>query len=452
MAVYRLSASIIGRSSGRSATAAAAYRSGQKIEDLRTGETHDYTRRSGVLHSEILTPENTPDWMHDRAQLWNAVEAAEKRKDAQLAREILLSLPHELTDDQRRELVRDFVKSDFVARGMIADLSIHLPDREGDNRNHHAHVMLTMRELAGDGFAAKKQRDWNGKDVLEGWRERWAEHQNARFRDLGFEGLSVDHRSVIDRGDDYEPEPKLGPHNSKLQRVGLSNDQIAAWRQARADRQELRRIDAEIARFETWAAARKNDLEREKLDATRELEHRHDTSRAATQETLDRFYGADRQKAESGLSGIQERQERVSEKGWTQPLRQWWYGLSGQKSRDQDDENLHRSHLADIDRRSAEQMGKLDQQQAAERQNLGSSFERRAEKQAEAIDQTRAQREGSGWQPPDWWRNQEQKSPEASASHWWNAANSNTPQPSQERPTDMAKQEKPPKPERSNER
>ena len=147
MADYRFSAKAISRGKGQSSVASAAYRSASRLIDGRTGEIHDYTRKQGVTHSEIIVPEGTPEWMADRSQLWNAVEVVETRKNSQLAREIQLSLPHELTDDQRTELVRDFVQGQFVNQGMIADVAIHAPDRDGDQRNHHAHVMLTMREL-----------------------------------------------------------------------------------------------------------------------------------------------------------------------------------------------------------------------------------------------------------------------------------------------------------------
>ena len=218
MADYRLSAQVISRSSGQSAVAAAAYRAGERLHDVRLGEAHDYRRKSGVLHSQIMAPANTPDWMKDRAQLWNAVEAAEKRKDAQLAREIQLSLPHELDHKARVELARRFVQEQFVDRGMIADLAIHTPGREGDDRNHHAHVMLTMRELTGEGFG-KKAREWNGPDVLEGWREQWANHQNREFEKRGLD-IRVDHRSYEAQGIDREPTQHLGPTASKMERRG----------------------------------------------------------------------------------------------------------------------------------------------------------------------------------------------------------------------------------------
>ena len=222
---------MISRAKGRSATASAAYRSGGMIEDERTGQIFDYSQKPGVLHAEILAPDQTPEWMLDRSQLWNAVERIEKRRDAQLARDFILSLPHELTHEQRVELMRDFLCSEFVARGMIADFAIHAPDRESDPRNHHAHVMVTMRELTAQGFGLKV-RGWNATAQLEEWRERWAEVTNQHLERHGHQAR-VDHRSLEDQGIDREPEPKQGPVATEMERAGrmshAGNDRRAAW-------------------------------------------------------------------------------------------------------------------------------------------------------------------------------------------------------------------------------
>lgn len=222
MAIYRLSVHIIKRSAGRSATAAAAYRSGERIEDSRSGLVFDYRRRGGVEKSEIIAPKNAPAWAHERGALWNRAELAEKRKDAQVAREIVLSLPHEMTDAQRHELLTGYVREQFADKGMVADVSIHDPDREGDDRNHHAHILLTMRKLDGDGFGGK-ERAWNEKAQIEIWREQWAGHQNRAFEKLGLD-CRVDHRSLEAQGINREPEPKLGPVVSTLERRGVQTD------------------------------------------------------------------------------------------------------------------------------------------------------------------------------------------------------------------------------------
>jgi len=245
MAIYRLSATVVKRSAGRSATASAAYRAAEQIADARTGLAFDYRRKRGVVHTEIITPPGTPEWMSNRAQLWNAVEQAEKRKDAQLAREIILALPHELTHPQRVELVREFAGTEFVGQGMIADIAIHAPDRKGDDRNHHAHVLLTMRELAGDGFV-KKVRDWNDTERLEAWREHWADTVNQYLERAGH-AARVDHRSLEDRGIDREPEPKQGPIATEMERAGRPSHAGDDRRAAQVRNEERATIAIELA-------------------------------------------------------------------------------------------------------------------------------------------------------------------------------------------------------------
>ena len=262
MAIYRFEAKVIARSQGRSATASAAYRAAESIEDERTGTVFDYTRKRGVLHAEILTPPNTPAWMEDRAQLWNAVEKAEKRKDAQLARDLLLSLPHELTREQRRALVREFVMSEFVAQGMIADIAIHAPDRGADKRNYHAHVLLTMRELAGNGFGLKV-REWNATERLEAWREHWADAVNRHLEQHGC-AARVDHRSLADQGIDREPEPKQGPVATEMEREGRPSHAGDDRRAAHARNEARAALEAEL----DSAAAEIFDLERERAKRT----------------------------------------------------------------------------------------------------------------------------------------------------------------------------------------
>lgn len=169
MAIYHFSAKMISRSTGRSAVAAAAYRTAERIEDHRQGLEHDYSNRTGVLSSEILVPEGTPDSMKDRATLWNAVEAAERRKDAQLAREVTVALPHELDDAQRGELVRSFVQTAFVDRGMIADVALHAPGKEGE-------------ALRGADFTALKETNDYVRE-----QEREAERSAEKERDIGID-------------------------------------------------------------------------------------------------------------------------------------------------------------------------------------------------------------------------------------------------------------------------
>ena len=162
MAIYHYSAQIIGRSKGHSATAAAAYRAGAKIKDEQTGTTYDYTKKGGVYGTEIIAPDNVPEWVYNREKLWNEIEKAEKQCNSQLAREINVALPVELTPSQMQELVRDFVKEQFVDKGMIADVCYHDLEASSDGSEHnpHAHIMLTMRAVNEEGFGLKN-RSWN---------------------------------------------------------------------------------------------------------------------------------------------------------------------------------------------------------------------------------------------------------------------------------------------------
>ena len=167
MAIYRCSISVVSRSAGRSAVAAAAYRSGERLTDERDGgKVHDYTRRTTPISTEILTPDDAPAWTRDRGQLWNRAEAAERRSDAQLAREVQLAIPVELSPAASRDLVREYVREQFVSRGMVADVAYH--DLGGDQP--HAHVMLTMRPIDGEDFAKRKERTWNDRERMAEWR------------------------------------------------------------------------------------------------------------------------------------------------------------------------------------------------------------------------------------------------------------------------------------------
>lgn len=214
MAIYHLSAKVISRSTGRSATACAAYRSGEKLTDERTQEVYDYTRKR-VDGSEIHAPEHAPEWVHDRQRLWNEVEHAEKRKDAQVAREIEIALPKELKEEDRKELVRSFVKEQCADRGMVADVSFH----EQKGENPHAHILLTTRDITPEGFGPKN-RDWNRKELLETWREEWSNAANRSLERAGLESR-IDHRSLDVQGLEREPQIHLGPHVAQMEARGI---------------------------------------------------------------------------------------------------------------------------------------------------------------------------------------------------------------------------------------
>jgi len=193
MAIYHLTAKTIGRNAGRSATAAAAYRAGVRIVDERTGLVFDFTRKRGVDGAEILAPDGTTP---ERAALWNAAEKAEKRVDAQVAREIEVALPRELSPDDMRRLVRAFVQEQFVAKGMLADIAFH----NLTGTNPHAHILLTLREWSAAGFGLKR-REWNDRALCAEWRERWADHANAALSAAG-QTARIDARALVEQAAD----------------------------------------------------------------------------------------------------------------------------------------------------------------------------------------------------------------------------------------------------------
>lgn len=222
MAIYHFSAKVISRAAGSSALAAAAYRSASRLHDERLDRHHDFSNKAGVVHSEVLLPEGAPEHLATREALWNAVEAAELRKDAQLAREVEFALPRELDEAEGIRLARDFVTREFVARGMIADLNVHWDMGADGEPKPHAHVMLTMREVGEEGFGPKV-RDWNRTDLLAHWREAWADHVNSRLAELDIDAR-IDHRSLEAQGIDLEPQHKIGPAASRMAAQGLESE------------------------------------------------------------------------------------------------------------------------------------------------------------------------------------------------------------------------------------
>ncbi|WP_242969736.1 MobQ family relaxase, partial [Anaeromassilibacillus sp. An250] len=237
---------IIKRSEGRSAVAAAAYRSGTKLTNEWDGLTHDYTRKGGVVHAEIMLPAHAPPEFADRSTLWNSVEQIEKARDSQLAREIEAALPRELSREQQLALVRAYVKDNFVDKGMCADFAIH----DKGTGNPHVHIMLTVRPLKENGAWGAKCRkaydldengqripderggwknhredttDWNDKGNVEIWRAAWAAYTNRALEAAGQPAL-VDHRSYKRQGIDKIPSVHLGPAASQMEKRGIRTD------------------------------------------------------------------------------------------------------------------------------------------------------------------------------------------------------------------------------------
>jgi Ti-type conjugative transfer relaxase TraA len=252
LAIYHLQMKPISRSSGRSAVASAAYRAAEKLTNEREGQTHDFTRKEGVEHAEIVLPEaSSADWARDRSKLWNAAEFSENRKDARVAREFEIGLPHELSKEQRLELTREFAAELANRYGAAVDFTIHRPHEESDVRNHHAHVMMTTRKVEDYGLGDKTHMEWKNERLLgqglptshmqlSDIRQSWEDIANERLAKAGLE-IRVDHRSHAERGLEIAPTEHMGVHATQMQRRGKPVDR------ARVDEAATKR-NAELIR------------------------------------------------------------------------------------------------------------------------------------------------------------------------------------------------------------
>lgn len=262
MSIYHLSVKTISRSDGRSATAAASYRAAAVIHDDITGITHDYSRKSGVESSTIFLPDNAPAWASDRAQLWNAVEKAETRKNSCVAREFEVALPSELSPVERQRLAHDFTREIVAKHSCAADVSIHAPGADGDSKNFHAHILLSTRRLTPNGFGEKtRELDEKKSGEVDYWRERFATMQNEALARNGIESR-VDHRTLKAQGIDRTPTVHLGPEATAFERrtgeksdIRLRHEEISARLAAAAGVGKLLRdvadLDASIISLST---------------------------------------------------------------------------------------------------------------------------------------------------------------------------------------------------------
>ena len=236
MAIYHCTTKTVNRSSGRTAVASMAYRAGEKLEDERTGLTHDFTKKDGVVHTEILS---NLDIEINRGQLWNLAEKTENRKDARTAREWVIALPDELDGDQRKDLAKEFAQS-FVDRyGVIADIAIHEPSKGGSDKNHHAHIMLTTRKAELDtdnklilttktdielSNAKRKSLDMGTtQDEIKQIRETWADQANNALEQAGYRE-KIDHRSYADQGNGLQATIHEGTKVTQLRRQGIDTE------------------------------------------------------------------------------------------------------------------------------------------------------------------------------------------------------------------------------------
>ena len=274
MAIYHLCIKIISRGKGKSAVAASAYRSGEKIKNEYDGIVHDFTRKGGIAHTEILLPQNAPQAFLDRGTLWNSVEKIEKSKNSQLAREIEIALPKELNREKQIELVREYVKDNFVNVGMCADIALH----DKNDGNPHAHILLTMRPLNEDttwGAKSKKEyildengekvklkngnyktrkintTDWNEQDKAEEWRKAWADITNKYLEENSIQD-KVDHRSYQRQGIEQIPTIHLGVSATQMEKKGIVTDRGNINREIKQQNAILREISRRIKALLNW--------------------------------------------------------------------------------------------------------------------------------------------------------------------------------------------------------
>ena len=274
MAIYHLCIKIISRGKGKSAVAASAYRSGKKIKNEYDGIVHDFTRKGGIAHTEILLPQNAPQEFSDRGTLWNSVEKIEKSKNSQLAREIEVALPKELDREKQINLVREYVKENFVKVDMCADIAIH----DKNDGNPHAHILLTMRPLNEDttwGAKSKKEyilyengekvklkngnyktrkintTDWNEQDKTEEWRKAWADITNKYLEENSIQE-KVDHRSYQRRGIEQIPTIHMGVSATQMEKKGIATDRRNINREIKHQNMILREISRRIKALLNW--------------------------------------------------------------------------------------------------------------------------------------------------------------------------------------------------------
>jgi hypothetical protein len=369
MAIYRCEAKSISRGQGRSCVAAAAYRHAEKLQDERQQLTHSYERKQGVTHSEIIAPENAPDWTQDRGKLWNHIDAAEKRKDAMTAREVLVALPRELNHGQQVEMLRFFVREEFTARGIVADIAIHEPDARDGEKQPHAHIMVSDRPLDAsqpNGLAAKKDRTLADAKGIEILRERWATHCNKAL-ERAHVPERVDHRSLADQRRavlvvaadntrpeserlkaeaqaqrlDRSPEPKIGPVALQMERQGRGADALAL-----RDALEVREERGILARLvDTWQQVR-NQVTQLAQSVRDELFIRQSVQNKIRQKNKDRTILADKVRKELSEKPDQFIKKLISDnRGMHQKLRQDVERFNKEPYHDYIDQSAWNAHL-----------------------------------------------------------------------------------------------------------
>jgi len=385
LAIYHLSMKPVSRASGRSAVASMAYRAGEKLTNERDGITHDYTAKQGVEHAEIVLPEGVnAEWARDRSDLWNAAEFAEKRKDARVAREFEIALPHELSAEQRLEATREFAQELADRYGAAVDFAIHAPHEASDVRNHHAHVMMTTRQVTEDGLGDKTYLERENKWLLahdlpttdmqlRDLRQRWEGIANERLAMAGLD-IRIDHRSHMERGLEIAPTEHMGVHASQMERRGL---------------------DVSRSRLDEGAARRNAELIQEKpeqvltlITGEKSVFDRHDVARA-----LHRYINDDPQEFQSAFAKVMASPALVELQAERADPATGEIELARYSTREmveiesgmiESAQRMHGAHGHGVDRRHVERA--IERQDAAIQRSAGDASARLSDEQCRAIE------------------------------------------------------------------
>lgn len=301
---FHFSVSIISRGKGKSAVASSAYIAGEKIKNEWDGVTHDYTKKQGVIHKEIFLPDHAPKEFTDRTTLWNSVELFEKNSNAQLARNYIIALPKELSLEENKKLITEFIQENFVAEGMIADLAIHDESQDGNN-NIHAHIMTIVRPLNEDGTWGQKSKkeymlddngerilgkngkpktrkveltNWNDRGNVEKWRASFSNLCNRYLQENEID-KRVDHRSFKRQAVKQIPTIHLGAAASALERKGIRTEKGDINREIKKQNQLLKAIGEEIRKITGWLSDFKDRLK------TAYQEHKEETKLSVENES-----------------------------------------------------------------------------------------------------------------------------------------------------------------------
>ena len=385
MAIYHLSMKPVSRAGGRSAVASMAYRAGEKLTNEHDGITHDYTAKQGVEHAEIVLPEGVnADWARDRSDLWNAAEFAEKRKDARVAREFEIALPHELSAEQRLEAAREMAQELADRYGAAVDFAIHAPHEASDVRNHHVHILMTTRQVTEDGLGEKtyleRENKWllsNGLATtdmqLRDLRQTWEGIANERLAMAGLD-IRIDHRSHMERGLEISPTEHMGVHATQMERRGL---------------------DVSRSRLDEDAARRNAELIREKpeqvltlITGEKSVFDRRDVAR-----TLHRYINDDVQEFQSAFAKVMASPALVELQAERADPATGEIELARYSTREmveiesgmiESAQRMHAAHGHGVDRRHVERA--IERQDAAIQRSAGDASARLSDEQRGAIE------------------------------------------------------------------